>query len=223
MVEWSRFGAPMFGKRQVFGKKSPDSASPAETKRIPHPTDADGVARVFSKELWDDPKRAEFLRKAGYTPDMPGNVLETREDRVARVKASAMRGLQREMAFTAELQARHGPISIMPLMIIDNAVWTADADGDWLQDMMDYEPCEEWNTIFLALDEETSRKLNIPMHPRAPLPLINDLVKKLIRELREKYGDFPSLEQRREIQATVKDEVGLLRPFLIQAIQKKLV
>ena len=97
----------MSGNRPVFGKKNVGSAAPAETKRIPVPTDSDGVARVFSKELWDDPQRADFLRKAGYTPDMPSNVIETREDRVARVKASAMRGLQREMAFAAELQARH--------------------------------------------------------------------------------------------------------------------
>jgi hypothetical protein len=127
------------------------------------------------------------------------------------------------MVLTAELQAEHGPVSIMPLMIIDNAVWTADTDGDWLQDMMDYEPCEEWNIIYLALDEQTSRKLNMPIHPRKPLPLIDDLVRKFIRELRGKYGDSPSMEQRREIQAIVKDEVGLLRPFLIQAIQKKQV
>ena len=154
---------------------------------------------------------------------MPKNVLETREDRVARVKASAMRGIQREMALKAELQAKHGPVSFMPLMIIDNEVWTADANGDWLQDMMDYEPCEEWNTIFLALDEETSRKLDIPMHPRAPLPLIDDLVRGFIRELREKYGDFPSVEQRKEIQAIVKDEVALMRPVLIQTLWKRLV
>ena len=208
----------MSGNRPVFGKKNLGSAAPAAGKRIPLPTDADGVARVFSKELWDDPQRADFLRKAGYTPDMPSNVLETREDRVARVKASAMRGLQREMALKAELQARHGPISIMPLMIIDNEVWMADADGSWLQDMMDYEPCEEWNTIFLALDEETSRKLNIPMHPRKPLPLIDNLVRGFIRELRAKYGDSPSMEQRNEIQAIIKDEVGLMRPVLMQVL-----
>jgi hypothetical protein len=127
----------------TFGKRNLASAAPAEATRIPHPTDADGVARVFPKELWDNPQIGDALRKAGYTPDMPQNVLETREDRVARVKASAMRGIQREMALKAELQARHGPVSIMPLMIIDNEVWTADANGDWLQDMMDYEPCEE--------------------------------------------------------------------------------
>ena len=122
---------------------------------------------------------------------MPQNVIETREDRVARVKASAMRGIQREMALKEELQAKHGPVSIMPLMIIDNEIWTADANGDWLQDMMDYEPCEEWNTIFLALDEETSCKLDVPMHPRAPLPLIDNLVRGLIGELREKVRRFP--------------------------------
>lgn len=207
----------MSGNRP-FGKRNLGSAAPAAAKRIPVPTDPDGVARVFSKELWDNPEIGDFLTKHGYTPDMPKNVLETREDRVARVKASAMRGLQREMALTAELQAKHGPISIMPLMIIDNAVWTADADGDWLQDMMDYDPCEEWNIIYLALDEETSRKLNIPMHPRKPLPLIDDLVRKFIRELRAKYGDFPSVEQRKEIQAIVKDEVGLMRPVLMQVL-----
>jgi hypothetical protein len=213
----------MSGNRPLFGKRNLGAAAQVQAKRIPHPTDADGTARVFPKELWDNPEIGDTLRKAGYTPDMPQNVLETREDRVARVKASALRGIQREMAFTAQLQARHGPVSIMPLMIIDNAVWTADADGSWLQDMMDYEPCEEWNTIYLALDEATSRKLDMPMHPQASLPLIDDLVRKLIRELREKYGDSPSIEQRREIQATVKDEVELLKPFLMQAIQKRLV
>jgi len=213
----------MFGKRQAFGKRNIGSAATAETKRIPYPTDADGVARVFPKELWDNPQIGDTLRKAGYTPDMPQNVLETREDRVARVKASALRGIQREMALKAELEAKHGPVNIMPLMIIDNEVWMADANGDWLQDMMDYEPCEEWNTIFLALDEETSRKLDIPMHPRARLPLVDDLVRGFIRELREKYGDFPSMEQRKEIQAIIKDEVGLMRPVLIQTLRKRLI
>ena len=61
----------MFGKRQPFGRRNLGSAAPAETKRIPHPTDADGVARVFPKELWDNPQIGDALRKAGYTPDMP--------------------------------------------------------------------------------------------------------------------------------------------------------
>jgi hypothetical protein len=51
----------MFGRR-TFGKQQ---HSFADLKKMMRPTpDADGVTRVFSKELWDDPKIGSFLRAA---------------------------------------------------------------------------------------------------------------------------------------------------------------
>ena len=39
--------------------------------------DADGVTRVFSKELWDDPKIGKFLQDVGFAPDDARNILPT--------------------------------------------------------------------------------------------------------------------------------------------------
>ena len=55
----------MSGNRPLFGKRNLGSAAPTQAKRIPLPTDADGVARVFPKELWDNPEMGDTLRKAG--------------------------------------------------------------------------------------------------------------------------------------------------------------
>ena len=84
-----------------------------------------------------------------------------------------------------------------------------------------FEACKRLREIVIMKPQEygvmrTSAVL--PNHPRAPLPLIDNLVRRFIRELRAKYGDSPSMEQRREIQAIVKDEVGLMRPVLLQVL-----
>ena len=52
----------------IFGRRKPQSFT--ELKETMRPTpDADGVTRVFPKELWDDPKIGQFLREVGFAPD----------------------------------------------------------------------------------------------------------------------------------------------------------
>ncbi|MGX9146266.1 hypothetical protein [Mesorhizobium sp. 128a] len=70
--------------------------------------DADGVTRVFSKELWDDPKIGTFLREAGFAPDDQRNIMRTADDYIALFAAARDRLQQRTEAFNAEMAARKG-------------------------------------------------------------------------------------------------------------------
>lgn len=200
--------------RKIFGKKAVATLA-AEPVYRPQPLDRDGTARVLSKELWDDPKRAAFLNQMGYTPDMRSNVIETAEDRANLVKASALRSLKREFALKAELAARHGfPVEIMALPIIGQELWVRDADGTWLQEMMEYRCFDEWNVLFLPIDAASAAALGLPLHPRGPVPLLEETLAGFIRELRAQYGNCPDDADRRQIRAYVVDEVEILKGML---------
>ena len=74
----------------VFGRRQPQSFT--ELKETMRPTpDADGVTRVFSKELWDDPKIGNFLREVGFAPDDARNILPKAEDYIALFAAAKKR------------------------------------------------------------------------------------------------------------------------------------
>ena len=186
----------------------------AEPTYRPQVLDDDGVARVFPKELWDNPEIAAALNEIGYTPDMPANVIETQEDRANLVKESALRGLKRELALKAEYTALHGPVEIMSFPIINQEIWVRDADGTWLQEMMEYRCFDDWNVVFLPTDKQSAEKLKLPLHPRNTLPALDDAVSQFIRGLREQYGNCPSEQDRRTIRAYVIDEVDMLKGIL---------
>jgi hypothetical protein len=200
--------------RKIFGKKAVATQS-AEPAYRPQPLDRDGTARVLSKELWDDPERAAFLTQMGYTPDMRSNVIETPEDRANLVKASALRSLKQELALKAELTAKHGfAVEIMSLPIIGQELWLRDADGTWLQEMMEYRCFDEWNVLILPTDAASAEVLGLPLHPRGPVPLLDETLAGFIRELRAQYGNCPSDADRRRIRAYVVDEVEILKSML---------
>ena len=51
----------------IFGRRQPQSFT--ELKETMRPTpDADGVTRVFPRELWDDPKTGNFLQRSWLCP-----------------------------------------------------------------------------------------------------------------------------------------------------------
>jgi hypothetical protein len=200
--------------RKVFGKKAVATLA-AEPVYRPQPLDRDGTARVLSKELWDDPERAAFLNQMGYTPDMRSNVIETAEDRANLVKLSALRSLKLELALKAELTAKHGfPVEIMSFPIIGQELWLRDADGTWLQEMMEYRCFDEWNVLILPIDAASAALLRLPLHPRTSVPLLDETLAGFIRELRAQYGNCPSDADRRQIRAYVVDEVEMLKGVL---------
>lgn len=199
--------------RKIFGRKG-KAALNAEPNYRPQPLDDDGVARVFPKELWDDPDIAAALNDIGYTPDMPSNIIETQEDRANLVKESALRGLQREIALKEEWTAQHGPVEIMSFPIINQELWVRDADGTWLQEMMEYRCFDDWNVVFLPTDQASADKLKLPIHPRTTLPVLDDALAEFIGGLRAQYGNCPSEQDRRTIRAYVIDEVEMLKGIL---------
>lgn len=207
--------------RKIFGRKA-QAAHDAEPVYRPQPLDRDGTARVLSKELWDDPERAAFLNQMGYTPDMRSNVIETAEDRANLVKLSALRSLKHELALKADLTAKHGfPVEIMSFPIIGQELWLRDADGTWLQEMMEYRCFDEWNVLILPTDAASAAALGLPLHPHASLPLLEETITGFIRELRAQYGNCPADEDRRRIRAYVVDEVEMLKgvlPMLIAGL-----
>jgi hypothetical protein len=212
----------LFGLKKMFGRKAIEANAPMASTRIPNPTDADGVSRVFSDTLWDDPERAKFLTEMGYTPNMQSNIVETVEDRQALVKQSAMRGIKRQFALEADLSSQFGSVSLMTFVLIRDEIWTRDADGDWLQDMMDYDLYAEWNTIFLPNDLNTARNMELPIHTQVHLPtiygILDHTISDFVKSLRAQYGNFPSPDQRVQIRKYVSEEVEMMKPVVIQVM-----
>ena len=91
----------------IFGRRKPQSFT--ELKETMHPTpDADGVTRVFSRELWDDPKIGKFLQEAGFAADDARNILPKAEDYVALFAAAKKRLDERTEAFNRSSITRSG-------------------------------------------------------------------------------------------------------------------
>ena len=151
----------MFGRR-TFGKQQ---HSFADLKKMMRPTpDADGVTRVFSKELWDDPKIGSFLREAGFAPDDQRNIMHTADDYIALFAAARYRLQVRTETFNSEMAARHGYCRAMPFLVIDQPIWDGE-HGAFLYAQMDLIGFDDWNVVMLAADARTTQSCGLPAHP----------------------------------------------------------
>lgn len=151
----------MFGRR-TFGKQQ---HSFADLKKMMRPTpDADGVTRVFSKELWDDPKIGSFLREAGFAPDDQRNIMRTANDYIALFAAARYRLQLRTEAFNAEMAARHDYCCATPFLVIDQSIWDGE-HGAFLYAQMDLIGFDDWNVVMLAADARTTQSCGLPAHP----------------------------------------------------------
>jgi len=74
----------------IFGRRKPESFTGLKETMRPTP-DADGVTRVFPRELWDDPKIGTLLREVGFAPDDARNILPTADDYIALFAAARKR------------------------------------------------------------------------------------------------------------------------------------
>ncbi|MBA1141422.1 hypothetical protein [Mesorhizobium neociceri] len=161
----------MFGRR-TFGK---DKQSFAELKQTMRPTpDRDGVTRVFSKELWDDPKIGSFLREAGFAPDDQRNIMRTANDYIALFAAARYRLQLRTEAFNAEMAARHDYCRAMPFLVIHQSIWDGE-HGAFLYAQMDLIGFDDWNVVMLAADARTAQSCGLPAHP-GPVPALTQAV-----------------------------------------------
>jgi hypothetical protein len=166
--------APMFGRRATFGKRQ---HSFAEIKEMVRPTpDADGVTRVFSKEIWDDPKIGPMLRELGFNPDDPSNISKTADDYIAMFAAAKKRLEERAAAFNHDMTNRHGYCHAVPFLVIDHTIWDGE-HGAFLYASMGLIGFDDWNVLMLAGDERTRQLCGIAGHP-GTVPAITEGVTK---------------------------------------------
>ena len=163
----------MFGRRTTFGSQKLSFAQVKDMirERVP---DADGVMRVFPKEIWDDPKAGALLRECGFMPDDPRNIVRTAEDYGALFLAASQRLKARVEAFNREMTARHGYCQAVPFLVVDRPVWDGE-HGSFLYANMELVPYDDWNVLMLAADMRTKQVCGLAGHP-GPIPQVTDMV-----------------------------------------------
>lgn len=173
----------MFGRKITPGRKE---LSLDELKKIMRPSpDADGVSRVFSKELWDDPERGARLRELGFAPDDPRNIQRTAEDYVALFAAAKKRLVERTAAFNREMAARHGYCNAAPFLVIDHTIYDGE-DGAFLYAQMDLIGFDDWNVIMMAVDLRTKQSCNLAGHPGL-IPAHSQSMAKRVADWKRRY------------------------------------
>jgi hypothetical protein len=170
----------------MFGKRKPQH-SVAELKDNMRPApDADGVTRVFPKELWDDPKIGDFLREVGFAPDDARNILPTPEDYIARF-AAAKKGLEARVEdFNREMTARHGYCRAAPFLVIDHTIWDGE-HGAFLYAQMDLIGYDDWNVLMLAADIRTKELCGLAGHPGEE-PVVRQVMTKRVIEWKRRHA-----------------------------------
>jgi hypothetical protein len=166
----------MFGRKVTFGKRQP---SLAEFKKMRPTPDSDGVTRVFSKELWNDPQIGSFLREVGLHPDDTRNIKRTAEDYIALFAAAKKRLQERTETFNREMAERHGYCRAAPFLIIDDTIWDGE-HGAFLHAQMDLVSFDDWNVLMLATDVRTKELCGLAGHPGSLPAITQDITKRII-------------------------------------------
>lgn len=152
----------MFGRKPVFGTKSPSYQAQQEAMR-PQP-DSDGVTRVFPKELWDDPKIGGFLRSAGMNPDDSKNIARDGAYFIAKFKAAREALNERTAAYNARMRREFGHCNATPFLIIDQSIWDG-VHGAFLYGNLDLVGYDDWNVLMMAADSKTVEVCGLAPHP----------------------------------------------------------
>ena len=174
-----------FFNRPVFGKKrSLDIQAIKDEVRHRGP-DADGVARVFPKQIWDDPKVGAFLREMGISPDDPRNIRKSADDRRAELAQTNARLDARIAAFNAENTARYGHCKVSRFLLIDAPIWEGKNQG-FLIGQLGLCPYDDWNVMLLAADGETLRRCPVLPNPGRHSALLEKMEAK-VGELLARY------------------------------------
>jgi hypothetical protein len=166
----------MFERKVTFGKRQ---LSLAEFKKMRPTPDSDGVTRVFSKELWNDPKIGSFLREVGIEPDDPRNIRRTAEDYIALFAAAKKRLQERTETFNREMTERHGYCRAAPFLIIDDTIWDGE-HGAFFCAQMDLVSFDDWNVLMLATDVRTKELCGLAGHPGSLPATTQDITKRVI-------------------------------------------
>ncbi|MGZ8997582.1 MAG: hypothetical protein ACXW2T_01875 [Allosphingosinicella sp.] len=169
--------------RRTFGRKAPTVAEMKEAVR-PAP-DSDGVTRVFSKTLWEDPEIGAFLRSVGRNPDDANNRVRTAEEHLARFTAARERLERRAAEFNRDLAARFGHCQARPFLIIAPEIWDG-PHGAFLYGQLDICGYDEWNVLMCAADQETIDRCDLVGHP-GTIPALTEKVTEGILRYKARY------------------------------------
>jgi len=221
----------MFGRKATFGRKQQSFAELKETMR-PAP-DSDGVTRVFSRELWDDPRIGHALREAGFAPDDARNILPTAKDYIALFAAAKQRLHERTETFNREMTARHGYCLAAPFLVIGNTIWDGE-HGAFLYAQMKLIGFDDWNVLMLAADVRTKEVCGIAGHP-GTIPALTEVTTNYGIEWKRRYelaleafgitamgGKGITLEQYESEHDTLRreivDKVGWMKPRIVDEL-----
>ena len=206
----------MFGRKATFGRRTPTLE---EAKKILRPSpDSDGVTRVFSKELWDDPERGARLRELGFAPDDARNIQRTAEDYIALFAAAKQRLKERTAEYNREMTARHGYCNAAPFLVIDHTIYDGE-NGAFLYAQLDLVGFDDWNVIMMAADLRTKQLCNLAGHPGI-IKVHSENMAKRVADWKRRYefvletfgisatgGDGITGEQFRAEEQALRDEI----------------
>ena len=147
------------------------SAAPAMT-----PADSDGVSRVFSKELFEGEVGA-FLRSAGFSPDMPGNILPTAET-FATLEARYRNELDAFVESANRVIQKNG-VSVKPILLIPETVWQGEY-RNFLCATCRFYPADATNVFFAAATPQTAQALLLPLRAKMASKEAHDFAVQLI-------------------------------------------
>lgn len=176
-----------FLERPLFGKRKPVGLEELRSMARESPPDSDGVHRVFSRAIWDDPKAGAFLREIGVHPDDPRNIRKTKDDHRVYLDNAKSRLDSRVSKMNAEYRARYGYCEVAPFLLIDGPLWQGKS-GAFLFGQLELCPYDEWNVMLLGLDEETLRRCPVLPHIGSD-PKLTKAMEEKIAALQTRY-DF---------------------------------
>lgn len=166
----------MFGK--AFGKRVVENSTTVATHNsTPTRPDPDDEARLLPKAIWDGPK-GDMLRELGFFPDGQSNMLLTPE----RARIMEDEATERMNGIVAKVEAHVTGLAVRPWAIIPWVVWQG-LNAEFLM-KADYYPSSPWNNLLLPIDARSSDYLELPLHPQAALPGLDENLTRLITELR---------------------------------------
>ena len=157
-----------------FGKRNSGASQNLPPQKIttsnwgasaaPHmaPADSDGISRIFSKELFEG-EMGSFLRSAGFSPDMPGNIAQT-ADTFTTLDARARDNLARFVDRANGLLSKNG-LRVKPLLLVPETIWQGEY-RNFLCATCRFYPADPSNVFFLADTRQTAQKLGLPLRPK---------------------------------------------------------
>ena len=146
------------------------------------PPDADGISRLFSKELFTG-ERGEFLKSLGFSPDAVGNIAWT-ADTFATLDARQREKLE---AFVDKAESSLGDgMSVRPLLLVPETVWQSEY-RNFLCATCRFYPADPTNVFFLAGTLQTAKKVGLPLQANISAQEAHDFAVEIIGVLGEMY------------------------------------